>query len=83
LNISSGEDDFVIFVKSMPLSEALEASQIKNGLEKLIALRHPCITAPVGFVFPIGSGSRETLKTVRLYLEGCSLSEVLLVNPVW
>jgi serine/threonine protein kinase len=77
------EDEFLVFVKSKPLSENVEKSHIENEIEKLINLHHPCIAAPIGFVFPIESGSRHELKTVRLYLEGCSLLEVVSVNPLW
>jgi serine/threonine protein kinase len=73
------EDEFLAFIKSKPLSENIAESDIEN----LINLRHPCITAPIGFVFRIESGSRQELKIVRLYLEGCSLAEVLSVNPIW
>jgi serine/threonine protein kinase len=46
-------------------------------------LRHPCIAGPIGFVFGAESGCSHELKTVRLYLEGCSLAEVISVNPAW
>jgi serine/threonine protein kinase len=49
----------------------------------LISLRHPRIVAPIGFVFPIESDSRQELRIVRLYLEGCSLLEVVSVHPKW
>jgi hypothetical protein len=73
------EDQFLIFMKSKPLSENVEESEI----EKLMNLRHPCITAPLGFVLPIESGSSQELKLVRMYLEGCSLTEVVSVHPMW
>jgi hypothetical protein len=41
-------------MKSKPLSKNLEVSEI----EKLINLRHPCIAAPIGFVFGIESDSQ-------------------------
>jgi serine/threonine protein kinase len=77
------EDQFSVFVKSKPLSENVEASQIEKEIEKLINLRYPCIAVPIGFVFRIESGRRRELKIVRLYLEGCSLLEVVSVNPIW
>jgi hypothetical protein len=77
------EDEFLVFVKSKPHSDNSEESEIENEVEKLINLRHPCIAAPIGFVVPIESGHRKELKIVRLYLEGCSLLEVLSVNPLW
>jgi serine/threonine protein kinase len=52
-------------------------------MENLLNLRHPCIAAPIGFVVPIESGRPQELKIVRLYLEGCSLSEILSINPIW
>jgi serine/threonine protein kinase len=77
------DDQISIVVKSLPLSKCVEKSQIENEIEHLINLGHPCICAPIGFVFPIASGSPQELKIVRLYLEGCSLAEVISVNPVW
>jgi hypothetical protein len=77
------EDEFLVLLKSKPHSETVEKSDIANEIEKLINLRHPCIIPPIGFVSRIESGSRQELKIVRLYLEGCSLSEVVSVNPIW
>jgi serine/threonine protein kinase len=77
------EDEFLVLVKSKPLSENVSKSEIENELEKMINLCHPCIAAPIGFVFPIESDSRRQLKIVRLYLDGCSLLEVVSVNPLW
>jgi serine/threonine protein kinase len=77
------DDEFLVSMKSMPLSDKVEESEIERELEKLINLRHPCIAAPIGFVFPIDSGSRQESKIVRMYLEGCSLLEVVSVNPLW
>jgi hypothetical protein len=73
------EDELLVFMKSKPLSENVSESEI----EKLINLRHPCIAAPIGFVLPIGSGSPQELKFVRLYVAGCSLLEVISLNPIW
>jgi hypothetical protein len=70
-------------MRSKPLSENVQKSQIEDEIENLIKLRHPCIAAPIGFVLPIESGNRRELKIVRLYLEGCSLSEVISINPIW
>jgi serine/threonine protein kinase len=77
------EDEFLVFLKSVPLSENVEESQIGKEIEKLINFRHPCVTPPIGFVFPTESGSQQELKMIRLYLEGCSLLEVVSVNPIW
>jgi hypothetical protein len=77
------EDEFLAFMKSTPLSENVEESQIEKAIENLINVRHPCITAPIGFVCRIESGNGRELKIVRMYLEGCSLFEVISVNPKW
>jgi hypothetical protein len=73
------EDELLIIMKSKLFSENVEGSKI----EKLIHLRHLCIAAPIGFVVPIESGNGRELNIVRLYLKGCSLSEVVSVNPLW
>jgi hypothetical protein len=67
----------------MPRSQNVGEPQIEHDIEKLMNLRHLCIAARIGFVFPIESGSRRELKIIRLYFEGCSLLEVVSVNPVW
>jgi serine/threonine protein kinase len=77
------EDEFLVFVKSIPLLESIERSQMEHEIENLINLHHPCIAAPIGFVVRIESGDAQELKIVRLYLEGLSLFEVLSVRPVW
>jgi hypothetical protein len=56
---------------------------MKNEIENRINLRHPCIAAPIGLIFPIESSCPREFKFVRLYLEGCSLEEVLLEPPGW
>jgi hypothetical protein len=62
------EDEFLVVVKSNPLSENVQKSQIENEIEneieKLINLRHPCIAGPIGFVVPIESDSPQELKIV-------------------
>jgi serine/threonine protein kinase len=77
------EDEFLVIMKSNPLLENVSESQIEHEIENLINLHHPCIAAPIGFVVPIESGSQRELKIVRMYLEGCSLLEVVSVNPIW
>jgi serine/threonine protein kinase len=77
------EDQFLIFVKSVELSESVQKSRMESELENLINLRHPCIAGPIGFIFGIESDSRQELKIVRLYSEGCSLAEVFSIRPVW
>jgi serine/threonine protein kinase len=77
------EDECLVLVKSKAHSANVSESDIEKEIENLINLRHPCISAPIGFVFGIESGSRQELNIVRMYLEGCSLSEVISVNPLW
>jgi serine/threonine protein kinase len=77
------EDDFLVFMKSVALSGNVKESEIEHEIERMINLRHHCIAGQIGFVFRIESGIRKELQIVRLYLEGCSLSEVVSVHPVW
>jgi serine/threonine protein kinase len=77
------EDELLVVVKSIPLSECVEKSQLEHDIENLINLRHPCIASPIGFIFPIESGQHEALKIVQFYSECCSLAEVLSVRPSW
>jgi tRNA A-37 threonylcarbamoyl transferase component Bud32 len=48
-----------------------------------VNLRHPCIATPIGFVFRVESSGLRELKIVGLSIEGCSLRDVVLSNPVW
>jgi hypothetical protein len=77
------EDQFSIVVQTITLSERVGKLQIENEIENLINLRHLCIAGPIGFVFPSGSADLGELKIARLYVEGCSLAEVISVNPEW
>jgi serine/threonine protein kinase len=77
------EEEFFGFYEIKDSSANAQNSQIENEIENLINLRHPCIAAPIGFVVGIESGSQRELKIVRMYLEGCSLLEVVSVNPIW
>jgi serine/threonine protein kinase len=77
------EDDFLVILKSIPLSECIKTSQVEHEIERLINLRHPCITVPIGFVTPIEPGRCQELKILELYSESCSLAEVLFVRPKW
>jgi hypothetical protein len=77
------EDQFLVFVKSIPLLKSVDKSQMKNEIENLINLHHPCIAAPIGFVFPDESAEFWELKLVELYSEGCSLEEIISTNPPW
>jgi serine/threonine protein kinase len=53
-----------------------------DPIEKQINRRHPWISPPLGFVIRIESSSRQELKIVRMYLEGCSFLEIISVNPL-
>jgi serine/threonine protein kinase len=77
------EDGVLVLVRSIRLSESVEQSRLNNEIENLINLQHPCITAPIGFVFPIESDRPQELKIVELYSEGISLSEVVSLDPIW
>jgi serine/threonine protein kinase len=61
----------------------MEDCRIGLELDKLLNLRHPCTTAPMGFVVPDELSESRELKIVGLYVEGISLSEVISTNPVW
>jgi hypothetical protein len=78
-----GSDQFLVVVKSMPISEWIGKREIENEIENLINLHHPCINSPIGFVLPSESEVLRELKIARLYTEGYSLAEVLSTNPVW
>jgi hypothetical protein len=77
------EDQFSIVVQTITLSERVGKLQIENEIENLINLRHHCIAGPIGFVFPSESAALGELKIGRLYVEGCSLAEVISASPEW
>jgi hypothetical protein len=77
------EDDLVLIVKSMPRCKSMEGCVIELELDKLLNLRHPCIAAPIGFVFPDELSESRELKIVRLHVEGISLAEMISMSPVW
>jgi serine/threonine protein kinase len=77
------EDNFLIFMKSLSLSGWVEKSHLENAIENLIHFSHPCIVAPIGFVFRVDSAVQYELKIVRLFAEGGSLAEVISMNPEW
>jgi hypothetical protein len=85
------EDDLEFVVKSMALWKSIKycGIEFEFELEKLLNLRHPCISAPIGFVFPdelsesTSASESEQLKIVRLYMKSISLAEVVSTNPVW
>jgi hypothetical protein len=77
------DDEFFIFVKSIPHSKSFVNSRMKTELENLINIRHPCINGPICFISRLESGIGEDLKMIGLYLEGLSLAKVISVCPIW
>jgi serine/threonine protein kinase len=75
------DDDLELVVKLMPRWKSMEKCEIE--IDNLLNLRHPCIVAPIGIVFPGELSECRELKIVRLYVEGNSLVEVISKNPVW
>jgi hypothetical protein len=74
------DDNSLIVVKTICLSNLVGDRVIEKRIEDLINLHHLCIAAPIGFVFQ--TNSRE-MKVVRLYSECCSLREVIAASPAW
>jgi hypothetical protein len=52
---------------------------MENEIEKLINLRHLCISDPIGFVLPIDSENPHGLKIIRFYLQSFLLAAILSV----
>jgi serine/threonine protein kinase len=77
------EDGCLIVVKSMNVRDCIESRELENELKKVMNLHHPCITSPIGFVFPAKSSSLQELKIASLSTEGGSLAEILSVSPDW
>jgi serine/threonine protein kinase len=77
------EDELLLVVKSISLLENMKQSEIEKEIENLINLQHPCIAAPMGFVFREESEVVRELKIGRLFTEGDSLAAVIAMNPEW
>jgi serine/threonine protein kinase len=77
------DDGCLIVVNSMSLSESVENREITQEIEKEVNVLYPCISVLIGFVLPAESSELWELKIVPLFVEGCSLAEVILTNPVW
>jgi serine/threonine protein kinase len=75
------EDGISVVVKSVIGLKSMES--LRNEIETLLKLCHPCIFSPIGFIIGGESPISEDLKIVQFYAEGESLSEVISVNPVW
>jgi serine/threonine protein kinase len=71
---------FEIVVKSMSVSISDDIAHLERRIANLMNLRHPCISNPIGFVFP---SPFLKLQIVREYLGGGSLSEVISASPEW
>jgi hypothetical protein len=74
------EDDLQIGISSIFLSDLNDNCLIEKEIGNLMNLDHPCIAAPIGFVF--ASGSQE-LKVLRLFSTISLLGEIVKENPVW
>jgi serine/threonine protein kinase len=72
-----------MILKSMSLSDSVKNNEVEKEIEKEVNLCHPCILDRIGFVFRVESSELRELKIGRLFVESCSLAEVILVNPVW
>jgi hypothetical protein len=77
------DDGCLILVKLKSLSTSMENRDVEEAISKEVNLFHPCIAAPIGFVFSTESSGLRELKIVRLFVDGCSLREVILLNPPW
>jgi hypothetical protein len=77
------DDGCLIVVNSMKLSESNENREIAKEIENKLNILHPCISVPIGFILPAESSELRELKIVGLFVEGCSLAEVILTNPMW
>jgi hypothetical protein len=74
------EDCSKIVIKSILFTDLIEDRLIDHKIENLINLCHPCISAPIGFVFAAGSGE---LKVVQFHSESPTLKEIISANPLW
>jgi hypothetical protein len=80
-NYERFEDGFLIFIKSMKISNCFESHKFEKALENVMNLHHPCIIFPIGFVFPTKGYSLQELNIAGLCFESGSLSEILSENP--
>jgi hypothetical protein len=74
------DDKFQIIVKSINISGCLAKEDVARSIENLMNLRHPCVASVNGVVL---LSPLQGLKIVRMYLCGCSLSEVVSTSPEW
>jgi hypothetical protein len=74
-------DGSLMIVNSQDVLESKESLILE--IENLLNLCHPCILAPIGFIFCPDWTVSDKLKIVGLYSEGNSLTEVISMNPVW
>jgi hypothetical protein len=76
------DDGCLIVMQSINVSHSVNNREIEKELEKEVNLCHPCIAAPIGFIFPVESSELREMKIGQLSIEGHSLAEVVLVHPV-
>jgi serine/threonine protein kinase len=75
------EDGSSMIVKTISGMKSKES--LRMIIENQLTLSHPCIHAPIAFIFGTDSTKSGEVKIVKLYWEGPSLSEVISKNPVW
>jgi serine/threonine protein kinase len=71
---------FDIIVKSMNVSVSVDIARVEKTIEKLMNLRHPCISSTIGVIL---RSPLQELQIVREYSSGGSLSEVISASPEW
>jgi serine/threonine protein kinase len=71
---------FDILVKSMNISLNDDIAPLERTIEKLMNLRHPCISSTIGVVH---RSPLHELRIIREYLGGGSLSEIISRSPEW
>jgi hypothetical protein len=73
------DDGLSMIIQSIGFSAFDEDLHTDHELEKLIDLRHPCISSPIGFVF----GDSRGLKIIEFNCEVGSSSDLESPNPCW
>jgi hypothetical protein len=73
-------DEFLVSLKWQPLSKNVTESKPEKEIEQSINFRRAYIAALISFAFRVELGIRRELKTVGIYLDGCSLLDVISVN---
>jgi serine/threonine protein kinase len=74
------ENGIETVVKSIKVSVKVEIAHVKRRIEKLMNLRHRCISGTIGVIL---QSPLQNLEIVRKYSSGGSLSEVISASPAW